>query len=579
MADAHLPELLRLLGVERVIVIDDQFTPPASVYTLAFDQGTGPEIENLPPLPEGADYDDHVNEHWPDVPLEAKLKVRKQAQKIDGFIDPTGDPTGLKCLIGDRTFRGMTLHEWSREETRLLGIAKRALVLFDVNFGLETGDENDEAGLGPAGRALRDTNDHIVGLLTTKTAAGHEDEAADAWAPRAEVERADLVVVNKNLLVDPSSTDDIARAVEQIRSALQASRLSRLREKIHGSLEAGLRDAAEALGQRSPTALEDLVFMASRDGGEWEGDTWFRLYSTLGLDRARRSVALDKPTRRAIADVRNLLHSRPAAAHDQSAALAAEIEQAECYDAADYLNHAGLPIANGDIFQASAGSAFILVGQPCDLALRPDGRSMDPLTATVLPLKRRRLDSEARKPSAYRLPPGSPLGEGDWEVRFRPEHHVAFDVLDLVSFNTEGRATINPRQGTALSPLLPGLQKRLDAINKNVEALGKPLAEIHRLLKDKQLAADMARRLRKSVLQGGGPFKPTISGQPTPFAFDCKRIGRLAGTYADALLAAHSNARSRTAHAHELTRIVADDAAPSLLAPDELAPLPRFRNA
>ncbi len=572
MADTHLPELLGLLGIERVIVIDDQFTPPPSLYTLAFDQGTGPELENLPPLPEGADYDDHVNEHWPAVPLEAKLEVRKRALKVKGFIDPTGDPTGLKCLIGDRSFRGMTLHEWGRDEERLLGVSKRALVLFDVNFQLETGDENDEAGLGPAGRALRATKDHIVGLLTTKTAAGHEDEAADAWAPRAGVQRADLVVVNKNLLVDPSSTDDIALAVQQIRSALQASQLGRLRETIHKSLKAGLSEAAEALGKRSPTALEDLVFMASRDGGEWEGDTWFRLYGTLGLDRARRSVALDKPTRRAIADVRNLLHSRPVAAHDQSAALAAEIEQAECYDAADYLNNAGLPIANGDIFQASAGPAFILVGQPCDLSLRPDGRSMDPLTATVLPLKRRRPHSEAREPSAYRLPPGSPLGEGDWEVRFRPEHHVAFDVLDLVSFNTEGRATRRPVQDTGLAPLLPGLQTRFDAISKNVDALGKPLAEIHRLLKAKELTADMARRLRKSVLQGGGPFKPTLSGHPTPFAFDCRRVGRLAGTYADALLAAHSNARSRTAHAHELTRIVADDATPGLPAPDDPAP-------
>ena len=168
--------------------------------------------------------------------LKPSSRSVSRRQKVDGFVDPTGDPTGLKCLIGDRSFRGMTLHEWGRDEERLLGVSKRALVLFDVNFGLETGDESDEAGLGPAGRALRDTNDHIVGLLTTKTAAGHEDEAADAWAPRVDVERADLVVVNKNLLVDPSSTDDIARAVGQIGSALRHPRWSASRND-HGSLQ------------------------------------------------------------------------------------------------------------------------------------------------------------------------------------------------------------------------------------------------------------------------------------------------------------------------------------------------------
>lgn len=561
MADSQLPDLLALLSIERVIVVDDQFAPPASLYTLAFEPGTGPALENLPPLPDGADYDDHVNEHWPNVPLEAKLKVRRQALKIAGFQDPTGDPTSLRRLIGERTFRGMTLYEWEREETRLLAGASRALILFDVNFQLETGEENDEAGLAPAGRALKASHEHIVGLLTTRAPAGNEDHAADGWAPHADVARADLVVVNKNLLGDSTNTQDIARAVEQIRTALQASQLRRLRTQIHSSLEAGLNDAAETLGRRSPTALEDLVFKTSRDGGEWEGDTWFRLYGTLGLDRARRTVAVDKPTRRAITDVRNLLHSRPAAAHDHSAALAAEIEQAECYDPAEYLNHAGLPIANGDIFRTSAGAAFILVGQPCDLALRPDGRARDPQTTTMLPIKRRRADPTPPEPSAYRLPPGSPLGQENWEVRFRPEHHVAFDVLDLVSFNSEGRASLKPPRGTGLSPLLPGLQKRFEAIASNAAALATPLGEIQRLLADKQLPRVTAKQLRQSVLHGGGPFKATLNGTPTPFAFDCQRVGRLAGTYADALLTAHATARSRTAHAHELTRIVADDGA------------------
>jgi hypothetical protein len=555
MPDSHLPELLSLLDVQRVLVIDDQFTPAPTVM-LAFPSGDGPELEGLPVLPKGADYDQHVAEHWASVPVSAKLEAKKLARKTEGYVEEESDPTGVKRLIGDRPFRGMTLHEWTEEEEAQLKSRKRALILFDVNFKDEDPSLDDEAGLDPAGRALKANSQHIVGLLTTNTVAGQEDASADAWAPRAQVDRANLVVVNKNLISDSDNNEDIADAVEQIRTALQASQLRRLRETVQASLRKGLDDVVDTLRQRSPTVLEDLVFNASLDGGEWEGDTWFRLYGTLGLDRARRDVALDKGARRAIFDMRGLLQSRPVDPHDDSAALAREVQQAECYDNADYLNQAGLPIANGDIFQIKDGAAYVLVGQPCDLTLRPAGRAKKPLTATLLPIKPR--DPGKEESSAYRLPPGAPLDEGDWEVRFRPEHHVAFDVLDLVSFNTEGRATLQPPKATLLTPLLPGLQARFDAIREAADKLAPPLAKIDALLKGKDISAAIAKQLRVGVLHGGGPFKPTLNGTPTPYAFDCRRVGRLSGTYADALLTAHSGARSRTAHAHELTRIVAD---------------------
>jgi hypothetical protein len=548
---------LDLLGVERVIVVDDQFTPPWEVM-LAFEPGEAPELENLPAPPEDSDYDAHVAEHWANVPVADKLKAKKLALKVEGFEDPTGDPTGLRALIGDRSFRGMTLHQWEAEATRQFTTGQRALILFDVNFQQETGDPDDEAGLDPAARALKEEHEHIIGLLTTKTSSGGEGASADAWAGRAGIDRADLVVVNKNLLGDPENPEEIGLAVQQIRAALQASQLSRLRAAVESSVREGLADVGTVLSGSSPRVLEDLVFKASREGGEWEGDTWFRLYGTLGFDRARRKVALDKRVRRAIADVRNLLHARPQPTDDESIALAEEVQKAECYADAEYLNHAGLPIANGDIFRNRAGTAFVLVDQPCDLMLRPDGRARDPRTVTLLPIKLHR-DSGDGEPSAYRLPPGAPLTPGDWEVRFRPEYHVAFDVLDMVSFNTEGRASLRPPRGTAVSPLLPGLQRRYDEISKSAADLDKQLEQVALLLEGKHITKQIATQLRHSILHAGGPFKATLHSSPTPFAFDCLRIGRLSGTYADALLAAHAVARSRTVHAHELTRIVSED--------------------
>jgi hypothetical protein len=555
MSDAELPKLLGLLGLARVIVIDDDFTPPAAVME-AFPPKHAPAVDGLPPLPSGGDFDEHVVEHWDQVPIAEKIRVKKLALKIKDFTYPDDDPTGLRTLVGDLPFIGMTLFEWQAQEARILASPSRALILFDVDFTRETGSSGNEEGLDPAARALDAEHDHIVGLLTGKPEIGGEEAAAADWAGRARVARADLVVVNKQLL-DASAAERVGEAVEQLRQTLQASQLRQLRETVRTSLSDGIAEAVKIVEERAPSVIEDLVFRKSREGGEWEGDTWFRLYGTLGFDKARRRVALDLQTRQAIRDVRNLLHWRPQPEDGSSAELAREVQNAECYDDADYLNGAGLPIANGDLFETKAGTAYILVGQPCDLMLRPDGRARNPQTATLLPIKPGS-GNVAGASSAYRFPPGSPLGEGDWEVRFRPEHHVAFDVLDLVSFNTEGRAAFKAPKGTAVEPLLPGLQRRHDAIEATVEGLAPQLEQVTELLRSNHLNKLAASRLRHSILHSGGPFRATLNGAPTPFAFDCRRVGRLSGTYADALLAAHSAARARTAHAHDLTRIVSD---------------------
>jgi len=563
MADLGLVRLLSLLDIERVLVVDDQFVPPAAVYTLAYEEGKGPELEGLPPLSEGDHYEAHVEQHWAEVPLEAKLKLRKEALKLDGFEDPTGDPTGVRRLIGDCYFRGMTLHEWNSDKEKLLVTSQRTLLLFDVNFALESGELDDEKGLAVAGEALHEAADHVIGLLTTKAEKGDEVDAAGAWAAKADIERADLVVINKNLISSSASTEDVELLAEQFRAALQASRIKKLREEVQASIEQGLEDTATSIAGNTPQVLEDLVFRASREGGKWEGDTWFRLYGTLGMKQARERVAGDKNLRRAIKDVRNLLHEKPEAPHDASKALASKVEQAEAYDDAEYLNGAGLPIANGDLFQAKGGSVFVLVGQPCDLALRPDGRAKNPSAALLLPVKKADAEEDEEEGdaerSAYTLPSGGPLGKGEWEVRFRPEYHADFDVLDLVSFNSEGKASLKPSKGKGLDPLLPGLQGRHRNIKKVAEKAGKLLEAVDVAAEDESLDKRTANELRQKVLGGGGPFKATLGGSPTPYAFSCRRIGRLTGTYADALLSAHAAARSRTAHAHDLTRIVANE--------------------
>jgi hypothetical protein len=556
MAETSLKGLLTLLEIEQVIVVDDLFVPPAALYTIAYGEGEGPELEGLPPLPEGADYETHVQEHWHEVPLTVKLKLQKELKKARDFVDPIGDPLGLHDLTGSEV-HGMTLHEWREGKSKVLRSRKRALVLFDVNFSGETGESDDETGLELAHEALEAASDHVFGILTDKAGIGEEEAKAEKWAARTHLDRADLVVINKQLIANPMQEDEVATFTEQFRGALQASRIKALRETVKTALEKSITAVSKSVGEETPRIVEDIVFRASREGGEWEGDTWFRLYATLGLHRAHQEVARDRAVRSAIEDVRNLLHSRSHNTHEGAAALAAEVESAEAYADPSYLNEAGLPVANGDLFKSGSDSVFVLVGQPCDLALRPDGRAKDPSEAMLLRIVSFNDQADATG-SVYWLPPGGPLGEGNWAALLRPEYRAAFDVLDLVSFNSAGRAMLPPPKGKELKPLLPGLQRRLGAIEKTKKKADELLSLIDNAYAAEVIDKNTANRVRHRILGDGGPFKATLGGKPTPFAFKCQRIGRLTGTYADGLLAAHAAARSRTVHAHDLTRIAAE---------------------
>ena len=555
--NARLVELLDLLNIERVVVVDDDFLAGPGEFVEAVEAGDAPELGSLGAVPDGAELSAHAASNWDAISVDDKVRVRIATMK--GRRDYP-DPTGLRALIGEQEFKGLAMAEWQKLSERLLGANKRTLLLFDVDLGGETGKQNDTSGLQLAADALAVGSKQIIGLLTSKAEVGQEEPTAARWARSSHVQAAEFVVVNKRLLRD-GTEQSITQAIEQIRATLQAAQLSRLRAKVRAALDDGISNADDELGGRSPSILEDVVFRSSHEGGEWEGDTWFRLYNTLGLDRARRTVAIDPEVRSAIADVRRLLQSRPQQPHPDSAALASEVEAAEAYEDADYINGAGLPIANGDFFRAKDDPVYVLVGQPCDLALRPDGRAYAPTTATLLPVKRvpkgRAATEEDR--SAYRLPDGGPLGSGDWEVRFRPEYHVAFDLLDLCSLNTSGKTTTHPSSGTALDPLLPGVKVRMDEILKAQTALQKLLAQIDELQEAKRLEAQAANRIRRQLLAIRQPFSVQLGRKPAAFEFGAERIGRLAGSYADALLAAHSSARARTAHAHELTRIVRRD--------------------
>jgi hypothetical protein len=125
------------------------------------------------------------------------------------------------------------------------------------------------------------------------------------------------------------------------------------------------------------------------------------------------------------------------------------------------VNSALSPLANGDVFQLDDSEdetrkqsrRFVLLGQPCDLMLRPNGtRGLS--EAMLVTLKQDQGGGQREK-----VPLLPFLLDGmRWKLDFSDIAHVRLAVLDLACFRHDGRVRLDADHIASLN-LLPGLAK------------------------------------------------------------------------------------------------------------------------
>jgi hypothetical protein len=123
---------------------------------------------------------------------------------------------------------------------------------------------------------------------------------------------------------------------------------------------------------------------------------------------------------------------------------------AEVWESDELINSALAPIACGDVFETDLheksvknfGRKFILLAQPCDIALRPSGKERAQKTAFLIPLKKVKGEVTSEKEASLPLLPCK-LGEDSWACDFRNAAAVKLAILDLASFRTDGRVRVD----------------------------------------------------------------------------------------------------------------------------------------
>lgn len=140
-----------------------------------------------------------------------------------------------------------------------------------------------------------------------------------------------------------------------------------------------------------------------------------------------------------------------------------ELRNSELYTSGAYINKTYSPVVNGDIFLIGA-KKYILLFQPCSLSIREPGkRARDLSSAYVIEIKTFTNDKQIEvnnnsndqqteiKPNTndkstltdIKVPLENPKDLEFHYVNLASFQHICLDVVDMVSFNSEGKAIID----------------------------------------------------------------------------------------------------------------------------------------
>lgn len=558
-------KLLKALGVTKVIVVDDQAVPGPELLISVWRDNP-----KRAPVPQDRGWDELDPSEWAaqvrswfesEQDDDQRRELHRRALKKLEHEVRSLDLDVLQQLIGPDKTTMLLPNEWRDNGIQLIqdaGGPAKALVLFDLNLGMSSPRGGFELMRG----YLQTHDDAKAAIFTDQATPDQElDEVHRLTENCTEIRPRTLLASKENLTAAGAE-----RFLNVLRLTASAPAIVRIRDEFLARFAEHHDIACERLVEIPPRVLEDIVFRSSHEEGAWELDTMLRLIALFHHEAMRndlKSTAGPHGLQALLSDARVLVDAC-FLAHPPSLAVARNIMSSERWPLIGYVNELGLPLANGDVFEIDDRN-YILMCQPCDLILRKTGRRKARWSVTLLGLSTSEIqaaegEEAGQTPTlaepvaeANRHHHGLPPGFGDTVsgpvMTFSPWYDVDPFVLDLCTFDPDGRARIDTSAPPRIAALTDGISARRDDIVKGVKARLKMIHDCA------ELPDDARRRIVRQILAVDPAhlisYVPQATGTQR-LAYACKRVGRLAAPYADAALTALSAERAREAHEHDL---------------------------
>ena len=374
--------------------------------------------------------------------------------------------------------------------------------------------------------------------------------------------RIPICVIAKERLYD--KVDDLDGMEKALRISIKRAGLRRsLHEVLNGAQEimhGAIDDAARKLLSIPPEKLESHVYERGYKEGVSELHVVERAITAHLGKKSREFFGVNGQVHASTRRLRALRTISIGMQEIEPDPHLTAFREAEVWESDEFVNRALTPIACGDVFEADREEAaarerkrmFILLGQPCDISLRPEGSSRQQDTAFFVPLLKKGPSTRNTDPKMPRLP--FKLCGHHWAGDFRKATAVRLSILDLASFRSDGRVRVDDGHKPP-NELRPG-QKRIykartaaasEAMaDDSLPASGKEIA-VELLLTFS--ASDCFKKIYKPILGEATECKDhgEIIKKPKRITWRLRRRGRVRMPYAAALLDQYASVMSRQA--------------------------------
>lgn len=381
----------------------------------------------------------------------------------------------------------------------------------------------------------------------------HMDNELAQW--NSSQDKANIFKLSKERLESEDDND----ILEGLRSVLWLKHISKLKEQTKNIFREATQFMNMQVDNMDPATFHKVVLDRSEKEGCWEFETLMRIvYACLGMG------IKDKMTNDGYKEFQKLTSSlreikRDASAHKVNYEIIMKIAEEEFYESAEYINKTFSQISNGDIFKIGKSTKeFILLCQPCNLEIRIDGKrkkdSFDQFY--IVPI---RVLSDGEMPRLYEVELKM-VESAQRKVAEIPSYHrISLSLLDLVSFNAEGKALIDLRQTVDNHPskgiIQANMMKRYGSIWKIVKDYKKKYDIIQASTWSKADKDYLSKEFCRPFEMGDSivaKYPHKVQGNPDVLDFQVQRIKRYKDPYAKDLLSLFMEYLSRPGYPMEL---------------------------
>lgn len=369
-----------------------------------------------------------------------------------------------------------------------------------------------------------------------------------------------VFVLSKERIEDGSSE----KLMEGLRNVLWLKQISQIKAYTKNMMGNAIKSMEEKIDAIDPSTFHKVVMDKSSVEGCWEFETLMRIvmaYVGLGIKDHMKETdfAGFQTLTRNLRTIRN--NAKSLSPNDETVRT---ISEEEIYLSGEYINQTFSPICNGDVFKIKE-KEYILLCQPCNLAIRNDGRrSGNNLEqAFLIPL---RTGSEDGITNKYFVQMRKRDAADNIVAELGRYFCVSLMAMDLVSYNPEGKSIIDISKSSSTHPykdiLQDNMMKRYDNILERVSHYKKNADLIDQFELNKQDKTCMVKDFCRPYELGDSHHikKPKISSQnPSEIDFGIIRVRRYRDPYARDLLQLFMNYLSRPGYDVELFEKTSED--------------------